>query len=60
MRIDPEFVFVCMYVCTLISPIKAKEANKDHVLQKNDKIKNRSDFKPGGVRAATNLALYAV
>ena len=25
--------YVC-YVCTLISPIKAKEANKDHVLQK--------------------------
>ena len=26
------------YVCTLIPPIKAKEANKDPVLQKNDKM----------------------
>ena len=36
-----EFINVMLcYVCTLISPIKAKEANKDHVLQKNDKMKN--------------------
>ena len=38
----PTYVrmLVCMYVWTLISPIKAKDANKDHVLQKNDNMKS--------------------